>query len=107
MMDKILYVADKSDMLFNYYSLFYHPSYKELQRSTPSAPQEILLIPKRISLWISERIVLPLFESIVLEFDQYLVICVFAGFQLPSQFQRHSAQAKVALVYVLLSALTP
>jgi hypothetical protein len=36
-----LYVAGKSDMLYNYYSLFYHPSYKEVKRSTPSVPQEI------------------------------------------------------------------
>jgi len=41
MLDKIVYVADKSDMLYNDYSLFYHRSYKEVQKSTPSAPQKI------------------------------------------------------------------
>ena len=69
--------------------------------------RKFLLNPKRIILWLSEWIVLLLFESILVEFVQYLVICVFSDFQLPSQPQRHSAQTKVALVYVFLYALTP
>ena len=61
MLDKILYVVDGSDKpLYNYYDLVHHPAYKEVQWSTPSTPQAILLTPNRNdSLWILERIVLP------------------------------------------------
>ena len=45
MLDKMLYVGDKSDMpLQLLQSLFYHPSfYRKVQRSTPSTPQAIPL----------------------------------------------------------------
>jgi len=41
LLDKILYETDKNDTLYNYCNLFYHPSYKEVQRLTPSVPQDI------------------------------------------------------------------
>jgi len=40
-LDNILYVAVKSDMPYNYYSLFYRLSYRKIQWSIPSTPQAI------------------------------------------------------------------
>jgi len=40
-LDKILYVVDKVICLYKYYNLFYHPSYKQVQRLTPSTAQTI------------------------------------------------------------------
>jgi hypothetical protein len=45
-----------------------------------------------------------LLSSVLLGFDQYLVIFFFLAFQNKSQPQRHSAQTLVVLFYVSLSA---
>jgi hypothetical protein len=42
---------------------------------------------------VSAKYFTPCFKKILPGFDQYLVICVFLGFQWPSQTQSHSAQA--------------
>jgi len=57
-----------------------------------------------ISLWISQRKVVPLALITLLGFDQYLVIYIFLASQEPSQPQRPSSHALVSQVCVFLSA---
>jgi hypothetical protein len=60
-LDKILYVGDKLICLYNYYTLFYHPSYSlgTMIDSFHFSSNSSLLKIELICLWISERIVLP------------------------------------------------
>ena len=49
MLDKILYVVNKVVCLYNYYNLFYYPSYKWIQWSTLPLIMQFILIPKRLN----------------------------------------------------------
>jgi len=55
MLDKILYVIEKNVMPLNYYSLVYHPSYKQAQRLFPLLRQ-FLFIPNGINNFIDFRL---------------------------------------------------
>ena len=83
MVDKILYVVDKLICQYNCYCLFHHPSYKYIGTMIGSfhfSGNSSLFQIELISLWISERIVLPP-ALILFEFDQHLEICVCLAFQ--------------------------
>ena len=81
MMDKILYVVDKLVCRYNCYSLsspFLHTG--TMIGSFHFWGNSSLFQIELTSLWISERIVLPL-ALILFEFDQHPVICVCLAFQ--------------------------
>jgi hypothetical protein len=73
----------------------YHPSYKWVQRLIPSTSEAILPYSNSQKvfsfLWL---------ETILLEFDQYLVIFMLLAFQHQYELQGHWAEALVSQLYV-------
>jgi len=105
MLDKILYVYTKVICLYNCYCLFYHPSCKSVQWSTPSTPQAIPHYSIKINmLRISEQIFLhPALISSAGIWSVPGDWCLLA-FKYPSQPQRHWDHALVALLSAFQSA---
>ena len=92
--------------LNNYSNLFYHPSFKQPRWQTPSTNDIILTHCKYSWKWNSECAVTPP-DSILIKFDEYLIIYIFLAFWQPPQPQRQGDWMLVAQQHVFQSGWQP
>ena len=106
MLDKIMYLVGNLMCPYNYYNLFFALLIDRYYDGLLLDLRQFILISNRNNKFtnLTANCLTACFKSVLLVFDQYLLICDFLLFNMPSQHERHLAQILVVLLCVFLSA---